>query len=342
MSSTSSINHNANNKQRPSQFYPQFFENLPSMQDKTVVITGCSRGIGYVTARAAAQKGAFVVMLNRKSAKAEESTATIAQESSKYNNPHQPLSIECDLLDFQSVRDAVQKVKKVAPAIDVLCCNAGIMLQPDEVSKDGYDITISANVLSHFSIVKELMPNLENAASLRGKARIVNMLSGSGYGAPPLDIELFRKRSNEAKMSSSASSSSRESYNRYHQSKLANLIFTKALHEKLQSKQSTIQVVACTPGVCGTDMFMHASTIMNGQPSPLDQVPSVEDGSMAQIKCICDFENVKSGDLWGPERGCKKGTLANLEIKPPLILVDDDAKRKLWKVCEDATGIFEL
>jgi hypothetical protein len=52
-------------QQRASQYYPQFFESLPSLNGKTVVITGCSRGLGFVTAKAVAQKGGAVIMLNR-------------------------------------------------------------------------------------------------------------------------------------------------------------------------------------------------------------------------------------------------------------------------------------
>jgi NAD(P)-dependent dehydrogenase (short-subunit alcohol dehydrogenase family) len=47
------------------------------------------------------------------------------------------------------------------------------MLQPDEASKDGYDVTIATNVLSHFLLTRELLPTLEAAAEVRGEARIV-------------------------------------------------------------------------------------------------------------------------------------------------------------------------
>ena len=52
--------------QRSSQFYNKFMDTLPSMVGKTVVITGCSRGLGYVTAKSIVQKGGHVIMLNRK------------------------------------------------------------------------------------------------------------------------------------------------------------------------------------------------------------------------------------------------------------------------------------
>ena len=171
-------------EQRPSQYYPPFFEGLPSMVGKTVVITGCSKGLGYVTSRALVEKGAMVYMLNRKSVQSDEALTEI---TSVCTGPDQPVVIHCDLLDFSSVRNAAAEIRKCIAksttnhGIDVLCNNAGIMLQPDMRSVDGYDITASTNVLSHFLLTEELFPEVEKCAIERGEARIVNMSSGSGY-----------------------------------------------------------------------------------------------------------------------------------------------------------------
>jgi NAD(P)-dependent dehydrogenase (short-subunit alcohol dehydrogenase family) len=323
-------------QERPSQYYDAFVEELPSMKGKTVVVTGCSRGLGYVTALTLAKKGASVIMLNRNSTRADEARRAIAQVCSGPS----PLLIECDLLDFESVRKAANTVKEKAPdGVDVLCCNAGIMLQPDEASKDGYDITASTNMLSHFLLTRELMPSLEMAASSpRGEARIVTMSSGSGYGAPAFNPKFFEKRGGDL-------GGPDASYERYHQSKLANLAFTSALERKLRASskrpKSSIMALACTPGVCGTDMFIHATTVMRGSPAPRNKVPSTEDGSLAQLKCICD-PSVVSGELWGPKMGEENGQPIKVEIAPPTVLVDEDIENTLWKLCEQAVGTFDL
>ena len=85
-------------------------------------------------------------------------------------------------------------------------------------------------------------------------------------------------------------------------------------------------------------MFQHATAVMNGKPAPKAMVPSVEDGAMAQIKCICD-PNVRSGELWGPGRN---GSLEYTPLQPPRILVDETSKSQLWDVCEQAVGKFTL
>eukprot|EP00286_Rhodomonas_abbreviata_P017673 CAMPEP_0181319336 /NCGR_PEP_ID=MMETSP1101-20121128/17512_1 /TAXON_ID=46948 /ORGANISM="Rhodomonas abbreviata, Strain Caron Lab Isolate" /LENGTH=322 /DNA_ID=CAMNT_0023426919 /DNA_START=195 /DNA_END=1163 /DNA_ORIENTATION=- len=316
---------------RPSVHYPQYVEKLPPMTGKTVVVTGSSRGLGYVTALALAKKGASLFLLNRRSTRAEEAQAKIAAECSGPPPQH----VDCDLQDFGSVLEAAAKLRQDADdGIDVLCCNAGIMLQPDQASKDGYDITISTNVLSHFLLTRELMPELEKAASLRGEARIVSMSSLSGFGGAALDPKFFSRNGGNL-------GGQQASYERYHQSKLANLLFTCALEDKLKAQGSPVKAVACHPGVCATDMFVHAQSLFNpGRPADLSIVPSAEDGSVGQLKCICD-PTVESGELYGPiARG--ETEPSKLAMVPPNVNVDDASKAKLWAACEEAVGAFNL
>eukprot|EP00542_Grammatophora_oceanica_P014185 CAMPEP_0194039268 /NCGR_PEP_ID=MMETSP0009_2-20130614/11409_1 /TAXON_ID=210454 /ORGANISM="Grammatophora oceanica, Strain CCMP 410" /LENGTH=358 /DNA_ID=CAMNT_0038682037 /DNA_START=79 /DNA_END=1152 /DNA_ORIENTATION=+ len=318
-------------QQRASQFYPAFLERLPSLEGRTVVVTGCSRGLGYATASSVVKKGGSLIMLNRKSkrstevlAELTEIAATTNRESSSSSHAAlAPRLVECDLLDFSSVRKACAQIRADTDELHVLCNNAGIMLQPDEPSVDGYDITASTNVLSHFLITKELFPLLKRA-SAASSPRIVNMSSLSGYGGP-LDPRFFQRRGGNL-------GGSRASMNRYSQSKLANLVFTVALDDRLRqdNDKDHVLALACTPGLCGTDMFVHATTVMTGQPAPRDRVPSAEDGAMAQLHCIFSSD-VQSGDLWGPKLGSESGELELMRpIGPPQILVDDTAKEQLW------------
>ena len=319
-------------KQRPSKVFPAFFETLPQMNGKTVAITGASRGLGFVTALALAKKGAAVIMLNRPSVQAERACEEIADAAT---GPA-PVLIQCDLLDFSSVRLAARSVRNAcSDGLDVLCCNAGIMLQPDEASKDGFDITASTNVLSHFLLTKELLQTLEQAAQRTGGARVVSMSSGSGFGPPAFDSHCFAREGGKL------GSGNRASYARYHQSKLANLLFTSALSEKLSTRGSAVQAVACTPGVCATDMFVHVHKQTRPDvPPDFSRVPSVDDGACAQLKCICD-PAVKSGQLWGP-RGIGGDLPVQLTLAPPTVLIDDASKTQLWACCERAVGEFEL
>eukprot|EP00957_Ditylum_brightwellii_P034916 2645719-Ditylum_brightwellii.AAC.1 len=213
--------------QRPSQYYNDFVKNLPSLEGKTIVITGCSRGLGHVTAMTVVKKGGRAILLNRKAS--SKSPEWYHQLQNEATGP-KPINIECDLLSFESVRQACQRVREETQdtGIDVLCCNAGIMLQPNKASVDGYDVTASTNMLSHFLLTKELFGQLEHASKNNGLARIVIMSSASGYGGPALDPTFFQRRGGNLGESTHAS------YARYHQTKLANLAFCSALKDRLE------------------------------------------------------------------------------------------------------------
>jgi NAD(P)-dependent dehydrogenase (short-subunit alcohol dehydrogenase family) len=317
--------------QRTSEVYPALFASLPSMAGKVVAVTGASRGLGRVTAKALARKGATVVLLSRPSEAAETARGEIAAVATG----QAPVLVPCDLLDFASVQTAAELMREVCDVsgLDVLCLNAGIMMQPDAASKDGYDITASTNVLSQFLLTRELMPLLEMGAKRNGEARVVSMSSGSGFGPPAFDVRFFERAGGNL-------GGQQASYERYHQSKLANLLFAVSLHERLSARSSGVKALACTPGVCATDMFVHVQQLSRpGAPPDLSRVASVEDGACAQLKCACD-PAVRSGELWGP-RGMG-GPPVRISIAPPTVLTDEQSKATLWECCERAVGPFEL
>ena len=87
--------------------------------------------------------------------------------------------VDCDLADFDSVRRAAAQVAAETKdsGLDCLCNNAGVMALADRATKDGYDVQMQTNHLSHFLLTRELYPVLLKAAELREEARIVNHLS---------------------------------------------------------------------------------------------------------------------------------------------------------------------
>ncbi len=154
-----------------SKYFPTFLAGLPSMTDKTVVITGTTSGTGKIAAVTVAGLGAKVLVLNRAS---ERSTAAFAELTAAH--PDADLhSVECDLQSFDSVRAAAAKVAELSPeGVDVLANNAGVMALADTATGDGYDVQMQTNHLSHFLLTRELMPLLEVAAEARGEARVAN------------------------------------------------------------------------------------------------------------------------------------------------------------------------
>ena len=110
----------------------EYLSTLPSMKGKVVCITGCTTGLGYVCAKTMAEKGAKVVMLNRKSERATKAETTLKEQV-----PGADVStIDCDLQSFDSVNKAIVEVrtKLASTGLDVLCNNAGVMALADQVS----------------------------------------------------------------------------------------------------------------------------------------------------------------------------------------------------------------
>ena len=152
---------------------------IPSLQGKTIAITGTTTGIGFVAARTVAKKGARTLLLNRKSERSKFSYDQLKKE-----NPGADfVNIECDLQSFDSVRKAALRVIDLCQdGLDSLCNNAGIMALKDKATVDGFDIQMQTNHLSHFLLTKELLPLLKIAAELREDARVVNHSSIARYG----------------------------------------------------------------------------------------------------------------------------------------------------------------
>lgn len=117
-------------------------------------------------------------------------------------------------------------VEVVSGACDhVHCAHAGMMQQADAVTADGYEVQMQTNHLSHFLLTSLLMPLLELAASQRGTARIVHHSSTSRKALWPTPLAERYLRPGE----SFGGGGFLAGMERYHQSKLANMLMTYAL-----------------------------------------------------------------------------------------------------------------
>ena len=113
----------------------------------------------------------------------------------------------------------------------------------DEATEDGCDIQMQTNHLSHFLLTQICMPALDAAASLRGEARIVNHSSCArainAAGASKSwtnDLKPAYLGKNGGQLGGNATGMmSGANYERYQQTKLANVVFTYALNERLRA-----------------------------------------------------------------------------------------------------------
>ena len=125
-------------------YFDDLFNSLPSMEGKTVAITGTTSGLGFYAAESVAKLGAKLLLLNRPSERADSSYAKLSDSCSN-GDLHK---IDCDLQSFESVKSAFSKVSEICTdGIDVLCNNAGVMALKDKATIDGFDVQMQLSLI---------------------------------------------------------------------------------------------------------------------------------------------------------------------------------------------------
>ncbi len=135
------------------------------MHNKTIAVTGASRGIGATIALELAQRGYTVACLTRKGAGPEVTVP--AEFTSNFVNA------KCDVTDEASVKHALAEVAAQTGAIHGIVNNAGIHLDApsDKLTLDVYNQVMSTNATAVFTACREVYPHLVKA----GGGIIVNI-----------------------------------------------------------------------------------------------------------------------------------------------------------------------
>ncbi len=306
------------------------------MTNKVVAITGTTSGTGFVCARELAKKGATVILLNRKSER-----ATSALEQLKQAVPQASFNaIDCDLQNLASVKEAIASIKSKYDTIDVLVNNAGVMALKDQATADGYDIQMQTNVISHFLLTKELFPLLKHSK----EGRIVNHSSMARLGGP-LKMEYFGKNGGNLGGDEAPATETPglrgPRWERYHQTKLANAVFTYGLKNRLEeSKTSNIISLLAHPGLARTNLQVTTAEDggMDIKSEFMNQAQSAEDGACGIIRAAMGPE-AKPGNFYGPTAGWSG--YPDL-LTPEEHLYDASNINTFWEGCENAVGKFEV
>ena len=304
------------------------------MTGRVAAITGTTSGTGFVLARELARLGARVVLLNRASGRADEALARLQR--------HVPgaefVPVECDLQDFDSVRAAAARLRKLTDTLDVLCNNAGVMALPDQATKDGYDVQIQTNCISHFLLTRELFDLIENSDD----GRIVNHTSAARMG-PPLEPRYFTRRGGDLGgdgTTAENASFSGPRWARYHQTKLANCAFTYELKARLDARGTTnVKAMIAHPGLAATNLQTTTAGTggMSMEGGFMSQAQSAADGALGILRACAD-PNAQSGDFFGPQGW----TGFPEKLTPEPLLSDAHNRRVNWAGCEAAVGAWAL
>jgi retinol dehydrogenase 12 len=210
-----------------------------SMQSKTVLISGATAGIGLVTARELARKGAHVTIVSRS---AEKCVRIVEEIKSETSNPNIAF-IAADLSIKDEIHRAAYEFKKQHTRLDVLINNAGGVFMSRQVSKDGLEMTFALNHLNYFLLTHLLLDVLKSSAP----ARIINVSSDAHRGAK-IRLEDIQNQKNYS------------GFGAYSQSKLCNILFTYELARRLEG--SGVTVNALHPGFVASEFGKNNGFLM--------------------------------------------------------------------------------
>lgn len=301
-------------------------EEIPDLTGKTIIITGANVGLGYWSAYHMAGKNAKIVMACRNMDKAEAAKQKILAD---YPSADLEL-LKLDLGDLQSVRDASEVINSNYKKIDSLMLNAGVMMNPYTLSKQGLQLQFAVNVLGHFYFTKLVLDKV-----IAAQPSTIVSLSSSAHAMAQLPFYMTAQDLN-----------SEETYDpvqHYGQSKLGNILFAQELQDRLDEQNAKVYVNSVHPGAVMTDLQRHVipddygflNQIAQAVMGQLFWEPEV--ASLTQIFASVSpkivSENIKRTFFCPIARDNLEGTID--------LVRDSKLQKQLWIQLESYVSLFE-
>ena len=297
---------------------------VPEQAGRTIVVTGASAGIGFQAARVLASRGAHIVLACRDTGKAGQAAERIRATAGSAS----VAVVRLDLASLASVREAAAQIRAACPRLDILINNAGVMEPPYQRTEDGFELTFATNHLGHFALTGLVLGRLLATPG----SRIVNM-SSVGHQEGVMDFgDLQGERGYQPATA-------------YHQSKLANLLFTYELDRRLRAAGAGVSVLAAHPGVVYTDLFRTRPKRERVLMSPALRVinfwavQNVRMGALPALRAATD-PAARGGEYYGPRpRRFMRYPGYPGPVESSARSHDRQDQARLWEVSERLTGV---
>lgn len=274
---------------------------------RRIVITGANGGLGSITARVLAERGASVVLACRDVAKAAQVANRIGGDTSV---------AELDLADLSSIETFARQQGE----FDVLLNNAGLMNIPFRRTIDGFEMQLGVNHLGHFALTAYLIDRI--------KDRVVT-LSSIAHGQTPkwwLNDLNYENRLYQRNLA-------------YSQSKLANLMFARELERRLMAAGSPVRSYGVHPGVSGTELFARTETLFDRVGVLGARIIGHEPEKAVESTLFAATEDVDPTVFWGPT-GLLIQSRGPVQPARSTRLSQNQAMwKRLWVKSEAMTGI---
>lgn len=291
---------------------------LPDQSGRTAIVTGANRGLGFLTAQAMAHCGAHVVMTAR-----DEKRGRIAMAQILATHPRGTVELRClDLADLVDVRRFADEFLHDRLPLDVLVNNAGIMMPPHGLTRQGYELQFGVNHLAHFLLTGRLLNRLRQS----NDGRVVTVASSLHRQGRIHFTDLHGKRRYGPVAF-------------YAQSKLANVLFALELDRRVRALGLPLRSVLAHPGFAATNahlngptgllaMFMKFGNRFVAQ-SPATAVLSQLYAAMAP--------GIEGGQFFGPDGEYELRGLPCV-VEPAPAAKDPILAHRLWTLSEQLIG----
>ena len=205
-----------------------------------LAITGATSGIGEQALKALLKNFDQIFILARNESKSKALISSFSEIDQK-----KCIFIELNLADMDSVAQAAKAIELNTNHLDVLINNAGGIFKEKEITKDGFEMSISANHLGHFLLTNKLIPLLLKS----NVAKVINV-SSEAHRMANVDFNDLNYQKN-----------SFSSFGSYANVKLFNILFSKSLVEKFGSQG--LKSYSLHPGVVKTNFAKESAGLFS-------------------------------------------------------------------------------
>lgn len=272
------------------------------IENKRVVITGATSGIGKEVATRLALLGAHVVLASRDHARGEQVAADINAQA----GTERAAVMTVDTSDQRSIRAFATNYRDTYGSLHVLVNNAGVLSPDRRTSIDAIELTFATNVLGYSLVATGLLDALKAGAP----SRVVNVASAFAFGVD-LDDPLFERRPYDGMTA-------------YAQSKACDRMLTWALARRLQGSGVTANAMA--PGLVMTDLYR--------------DLPTEVRLTLAKQGALTVPEGADTA-VWlasSPEVEGVSGRFFEQRKEIPCEFRNEEAEERLWSICQSWVG----
>lgn len=269
------------------------------LKGRVALVTGGNSGLGLETARMLANRGATVVIASRDAKKSQDAVADIISTTGNPRIDYKHL----DLAKFSSIRKFVADFNQTFDRLDILVNNAGCAGLRPSPTEDGIEKVMQINYLGAFLLTNLLLDKLKASKP----SRIVNVSSLAHIFAKfdPDDVAGLKTKGY---------------FTRYANSKLCQVLWTKALARRLPDG---VTANVLHPGVVKTEIFNRlpprALTLVEGLISLLFK--TAREGAQTSVHlCVAPELEHATGGYYDECRPGKESKLAK----------DDKLIEKVW------------